>query len=128
MNEKLNTDLVLTSLTRKLVKALSLVALGMILSGLIQARSGSLDLTFGNGGKVIDREIDEPASKIAIQSDGKIVVAGWHADQSGTHFFLARYNKNGSIDTSLVSVARSIQPTRSQQSPSLLRFNLMAES
>jgi uncharacterized delta-60 repeat protein len=100
MRDKLRTDVVLKPLTRKLVKALSLVSVGMALSGLVQARSGSLDLTFGHSGKVIGRQIDEPTSKIALQSDGKILVAGWHTDQSGAHFFLARYNQNGSMDTS----------------------------
>ena len=36
---------------------------------------------------------------MAIQGDGKIVAVG-HGDSSGGDFALARYNPNGSLDTS----------------------------
>ena len=59
--------------------------------------NGSLDTSFGNGGKVTTDFGDrfESAGGVAIQSDGKIVVAG---DSAG-NFALARYNSNGSLDT-----------------------------
>lgn len=47
--------------------------------------SGVLDETFGNGGKVITQfpEIGEAvAFSVAVQKDGKIVVAGYHKGQS----------------------------------------------
>ncbi|MDQ3198059.1 MAG: delta-60 repeat domain-containing protein [Verrucomicrobiota bacterium] len=59
---------------------------------------GSLDSTFGTGGKVetdffssVDR-----VNAIAIQADGKIIAAGF----TDTFFGLIRYNTNGTIDTS----------------------------
>jgi uncharacterized delta-60 repeat protein len=67
---------------------------------------GTLDRTFGSGGRVItDFGMTESASAVALQPDGKIVVAG------GTYpgfpflgfFALARYNSNGSLDTTFGS-------------------------
>jgi uncharacterized delta-60 repeat protein len=66
--------------------------------------SGSLDTSFGNGGKVTTDfgSFDNVATGVAVQSDGKIVVAGY-SDQgttTGYDFALARYDANGSPDTS----------------------------
>jgi uncharacterized delta-60 repeat protein len=64
---------------------------------------GTLDTSFGNGGKVttdFNRGSAEGASAIALRPDGKIVLAGF-SNVSGTHnFALARYNSNGTLDTS----------------------------
>ena len=61
---------------------------------------GSLDATFGVGGKVVtdfggDYDV---AAALAIQPDGKLVAAG----RGGTafDFAVARYNANGSLDAS----------------------------
>ena len=62
--------------------------------------NGSLDTTFGTGGKVLTL-VDESSSAyaVAIQSDGKIVAAGYSRIGSIGKFALARYNTNGSLDT-----------------------------
>jgi uncharacterized delta-60 repeat protein len=61
---------------------------------------GSLDMGFGSGGTVTtDFGSDDYANAIALQPDGKIVAVG----QSGSHFALARYNPNGSLDTTFGS-------------------------
>ncbi|MBD2022534.1 DUF4347 domain-containing protein [Leptolyngbya sp. FACHB-36] len=68
--------------------------------------AGDLDPTFGNGGKVTSDfsgfNFDDSGESVAVQSDGKIVVAGYA--ESGTNtsndFALVRYNANGTIDTS----------------------------
>ena len=59
---------------------------------------GSMDESFGDRGAVIsDFEDDhDEAKKIAIQSDGKIVIGGI----SGGYYFIARYNTDGSLDNS----------------------------
>ena len=63
---------------------------------------GSLDTTFGTGGKVITNvgtTIDE-AYSVAIQTDGKIVVAGYaQISASNYDFAVVRYNTNGTLDT-----------------------------
>ncbi|HMG76199.1 MAG TPA: DUF4214 domain-containing protein [Pyrinomonadaceae bacterium] len=61
---------------------------------------GSLDSTFGTGGKVttdFNGGLDA-ADAIALQTDGKIVLAGF-ATAGDPHMALARYNSNGTLDT-----------------------------
>lgn len=63
---------------------------------------GSLDATFGNGGKVTTPfgTGSDDAYAIALQPDGKIVAAGVATIAgSGFDFALARYNIDGSLDT-----------------------------
>jgi len=68
---------------------------------------GSLDTTFGSGGLGLvstdfSGDDDSPAA-VQIQSDGKILVAGTSAapgDASISDFVIARYNADGSLDTS----------------------------
>jgi uncharacterized delta-60 repeat protein len=63
--------------------------------------NGSLDTTFGTGGKVttaIGTVIDK-AVALAIQADGKLVAAGYSNNGTQTVFALVRYNTNGSLDT-----------------------------
>jgi uncharacterized delta-60 repeat protein len=57
---------------------------------------GSLDTTFGTGGKVTTDVFGSPdfAKDVLIQPDGKIVVVG-----ASHGFSVARYNSNGSPDT-----------------------------
>jgi uncharacterized delta-60 repeat protein len=61
---------------------------------------GSLDASFGVGGKVTTAfgSAGDFGYSVALQSDGKIVVAG--RGGSSFDFALARYNANGSLDTS----------------------------
>jgi uncharacterized delta-60 repeat protein len=65
---------------------------------------GSLDATFGSGGKVIT-DFGGGAEAVALQPDGKIVAAG-SASPGATIFFdfaLARYNPDGSLDATFGS-------------------------
>ncbi len=61
---------------------------------------GTPDSTFSGDGKVTTNFTpgDDSAFGVAIQSDGKIVAAGG-AGGSGGRFALARYNTNGTLDT-----------------------------
>ena len=63
---------------------------------------GSLDTAFGTGGQVttdFDSTADYP-HRVAIQSDGKIVVAGRSSQPSGYDIAVARYHSDGSLDNS----------------------------
>ncbi len=67
---------------------------------------GSLDTSFDSDGKVITSVLStsEQANAIAIQTDGGIVIAGNQStDGSFYNYALARYNTNGSLDTSFDS-------------------------
>ena len=62
--------------------------------------NGSLDLMFDNDGIVstaIGSQVQ--ASAIALQSDGKLVVAGAVSNGTDYDFVIARYNPNGALDT-----------------------------
>jgi uncharacterized delta-60 repeat protein len=68
---------------------------------------GSLDASFGSGGKAtadFNGQTDR-AFAVAIQTDGKIVVAGSAAPATGvsTDFAVARFNSNGTPDPSFGS-------------------------
>ena len=65
------------------------------------AAPSDLDPTFGSGGKVISSPNGSSAIRgygMALQSDGKIVMVGGY-DSTGPSFIVARYNVDGSLDT-----------------------------
>jgi len=70
------------------------------------AADGDLDPTFGSGGRVTTdfNGRDDVANALAIQSDGKIVVAGSsNTISTAEHFALARYTITGTLDASFGS-------------------------
>ncbi len=77
-----------------------IVAVGTSAADFALARyntDGSLDTSFGTGGKVTtDFGGTDQAWAAVLQPDGKIVAAGL----ASADFALARYNTNGSLDTS----------------------------
>ena len=68
---------------------------------------GSLDSSFGTNGVVttdLNSVSDDFGNALAIQPDGKIIVAGG----SGPYFGLCRYNSDGSLDTTFDSDGKAI--------------------
>jgi uncharacterized delta-60 repeat protein len=69
----------------------------------VSPRSGSLDTTFGESGKVVTSigSGNSQALALGIQSGGKIVAAGRSFNSTGNKndFALVRYNVNGTLDT-----------------------------
>jgi uncharacterized delta-60 repeat protein len=62
--------------------------------------NGALDTTFGTGGKVTTSfGAGESANALALQADGKLVAVGGRYNGSNGSFALARYNSNGSLDS-----------------------------
>ncbi len=64
---------------------------------------GSLDASFGTGGKVLTQiRENDVAYAAAIQADGKIVLAGFSSTgtAASSDFALVRYNTDGSLDSS----------------------------
>lgn len=59
---------------------------------------GTIDTTFGNGSGIVNYDNPASAESLAIQSDGKIVVAG--GDFTTNSILIARLNTDGSLDTS----------------------------
>ena len=67
---------------------------------------GSLDTSFGSGGVVMTTVFPSNSAQayaVAVEPDGKIVVAGRAYDAVREEFALARYNADGSLDTSFGS-------------------------
>ncbi|MER2626697.1 MAG: Ig-like domain-containing protein, partial [Accumulibacter sp.] len=107
---KLTTDF--GSLSRDVGRSVTVQADGKILVGgesdyhFAVARynvNGSLDTDFDSDGKVTtDFGSQADGYSVTVQGDGKILVAGYAASGSGSgyDFALARYNANGSLDTS----------------------------
>src|SRR5262249_24752883 len=63
--------------------------------------NGTLDTSFGTGGIVTTAfGVSAEATSAVVQSDGKIVAAGFANLGGGDYFALVRYNSNGTLDTS----------------------------
>ncbi len=77
-----------------------------ILPFIVSAQNGTLDLTFNNAGFATTTvNINHSTGEsVAIQSDGKIVVAGISASgATSSEFAVVRYNIDGSIDSTFSS-------------------------
>src|SRR5262249_50663383 len=79
-----------------------LLALAMVLAPTLaysQTQSGTLDPTFGTGGQVTTNfGLSAGASSVALQPDGKFVVAGTIAQNGRNDFAVTRYNTDGTLD------------------------------
>lgn len=64
------------------------------------ASAGDLDTSFGGDGKVIT-PLDHASwlNQLALQPNGKIIGAGFDGLEQGQNFAVARYNVDGSLDT-----------------------------
>ncbi len=73
--------------------------------------NGSLDTSFGSGGKVVTPvgTGSSGANALVLQPDGKLVAAGWSVS-GDNDFALVRYNPDGSLDTTFGSGGKVITP------------------
>ena len=65
--------------------------------------SGSLDTSFGGGSGYVSTDLaggNDRADSLAIQADGKVVLAGFGFNGTSFDVALVRYNPDGSLDTS----------------------------
>lgn len=93
---------------KKLSAAAAIVGLGIV-GAQAQQTAGSLDPAFNGSGKVISNlgNPDNAAGAVAVQADGKIVVAGltgavdtMSKTPGSSDFVVVRYNANGTFDNS----------------------------
>jgi uncharacterized delta-60 repeat protein len=93
------------------ILTVAIVLAALVNPQMARAAAGDLDPTFGTGGMVttdINRSTDI-ANAVAIQADGKLVVVGEtykHNDFSTEDFVVARYNTDGTLDTTFGSGGR----------------------
>lgn len=83
----------------------SLAAVGFAVSGAASIqKGGDLDPSFGTGGIAITQTASSDLIyDIALQPDGKIVAAGITGAAGDSDFAVARYNANGSLDSTFGS-------------------------
>ena len=91
-------------------KLLCFVLIGFTVQ--IFSQAGTLDTTFGGTGKVLTAmsTSNDEAHDLAVQSDGKIVVAGLVSNGS-TNFYdfgVVRYNSDGTLDTMFATAGKLI--------------------
>lgn len=80
-----------------------IIMAGVSNSGLAVARyntDGSLDASFGTNGKLMANAGIGNVQSVAVQADGKILIAGSSYTSGGYEFTIQRYNGDGSIDSS----------------------------
>ncbi len=75
--------------------------------------NGSLDLSFGSGGKVTTNVAagDDLGYSLALQRDGKIVVTGQADNGISDDLMLLRYLSSGKLDTSFGNGGRVVTPS-----------------
>lgn len=91
-----------TALTLILITAMSVFYFSPLR---VRAAAGDLDPSFGVGGKVVTDVpgyTGEAGNDVAVQPDGKIIVAGSAVNSTNgtSDFVVLRYNPDGSLDTS----------------------------
>jgi uncharacterized delta-60 repeat protein len=86
------------------------------MSPLFSQRS-MLDVTFGNGGKVVTPINDTSAANdVAIQPDGKIIVGGSTTVAGRNYFALVRYNIDGSLDNTFGTAGKVVTRLKDRSS------------
>ncbi len=79
--------------------------------------NGTLDTTFGTGGKVVTQSTSntDQARDVVVQTDGKIIVVGHYGDNTNQSkdVSLVRYTSIGAIDTTFGTNGRVITPVGS---------------
>ena len=73
--------------------------------------TGGLDNAFGSGGKVLTSVgVKSCAYGVALQQDGKIIVAGYSNNGNDDDFVVVRYHFDGSLDTTFSATGFVVTP------------------
>ncbi|MGA0118090.1 MAG: delta-60 repeat domain-containing protein, partial [Ilumatobacteraceae bacterium] len=85
----------------------------------LSAAAGDLDITFDGDGKVItalNPSRNDWASSVAVHTDGKIAVSGYFTNGLNIDIGVARYNSDGSLDTTFDSDGIAVISTSAEES------------
>jgi uncharacterized delta-60 repeat protein len=87
---------------RTIILALLMSVAGLIITSAASALAGQLDTAFSGDGRVATDVTarGDMGTTVAVQTDGKIVVAGGAGWARNPRFVLIRYNTDGTLDTS----------------------------
>jgi uncharacterized delta-60 repeat protein len=99
--QKINLHVHQMEIKNKLISFLILFFYATIFTNSSYAQNWSLDATFNGNGKVITGLMPSVpgGNEAALQSDGKIVVAGYTIASADYDFAVVRLNMNGSVDS-----------------------------
>lgn len=105
------------------LRPLLLVCLGLLYCAMsLHAAPGSLDPTFGSGGKVLldFNNGSDQCTTMAVQSDGRIILGG--STNAGNYdFALARLNADGTLDVTFGSGGKVVTDFGSNQEINTIR-------
>lgn len=92
--------------------------------------NGSLDTSFDTDGKVTTdfNSVRDVAHAVAIQSDGKIVVAGDTRQGIYSHDILVRYDMTGALDASLNASGKVITPSYANENQKAYTIKVLADN
>jgi uncharacterized delta-60 repeat protein len=89
------------------------------LEGRALLSTGALDTSFGGTGMVTSTiGTRSQSNAVAVQADSKVVVVGFSSGKSAGPFTVARYNTNGSLDSTFGSGGIAVVPISNLGSPS----------
>lgn len=80
------------------------------LSVTVRGAAGSVDLSFGGGVQTTPIGYEDYANAVAVQPDGKVVVAGSSSSNAGTFVTLVRYGRDGGLDTTFGNGGKLVTP------------------
>jgi uncharacterized delta-60 repeat protein len=80
------------------------------LSVTVRGAPGSVDTSFGGGVQTTPVGYEDYANAVAVQPDGKVIVAGSSSSNAGTFVTLVRYGRDGGLDPSFGSGGKLVTP------------------
>jgi uncharacterized delta-60 repeat protein len=94
------------------MKNILLSLISLCIQFIAEAQPGALDPTFGTGGKVITDfgGADDFGNAIAIDSEGRMVFAGYSHNGSNYDFAVVRYSEDGSLDNTFGAAGKVTTP------------------
>jgi uncharacterized delta-60 repeat protein len=101
----------------------------LLFSLIVFSQSGEIDTTFGVNGKVVTGfgSNDSKANAIVLQPNGKIIVGGSCQTFDGSiHFALARYNANGTLDTTFGANGKTVPRVFEMPNQSHVENNILS--
>ena len=80
------------------------------LSVTVRGAAGSVDTSFGGGVQTTPVGYEDYANAVAVQPDGKVVVAGASSSNAGTFVTLVRYGRDGGLDSTFGNGGKVVTP------------------
>ncbi len=95
----------------------------------VRGPAGSIDTSFAAGGRALTAvgAGEDYANVAAVQADGRVIVAGSSATNTGTQISLVRYGRDGSLDSSFGNAGRVMPAMGAQGNDQALAIALQPD-